>query len=51
MEPSSGIGLGRPVKLALQGTHRVEDITPDPEGGTSHKGTHRQLLLAQARTK
>ena len=50
MEPSPGVGLGRPVKLALQGTDRVEDIL-GTRGGTSHGGTHRPLLLAHAWTK
>ncbi len=50
VEPSSGIGLGRTVKLALQGTDRVEGLL-DAQGGTSLLGTHRPLLLARAWTK
>jgi hypothetical protein len=42
VEPSSGIGLGRPVKRMLQSTDRAG--TPDARGGTSHNGTHRPLL-------
>ena len=40
VEPSPGIGLGRPVKRMLQGTDRVP--SPGPRsGGTSPDGTHR----------
>src|SRR5674476_328455 len=45
VESSSGISLGRPVKRMLQGTDRVERL--DPEGGTSHDGTHRPLLVTR----
>jgi hypothetical protein len=49
MEPSPGIGLGRPVKLALQGADRIEIL--DTWGGTSHGGTHRPSPLTHAWTK
>ena len=40
VEPSPGIGLGRPVKRMLQGTDRIRG-RPSPDGGTSRNGTHR----------
>src|SRR5262249_5779530 len=40
VEPSSGIGLGRPVQRVLQGTHLVQRRT-SAVGGTSRIGTHR----------
>ena len=39
VEPTSGIGLGRPVKRMLQGTNRVQH--GPRRGGTSRNGTHR----------
>jgi hypothetical protein len=39
VEPSPGIGLGRPVERMLQGTDRIH--TGSLRGGTSHTGTHR----------
>jgi site-specific DNA recombinase len=43
VEPTSGIGLGRPVQRMLQGTDRISRDTParSRSGGTSHDGTHR----------
>jgi hypothetical protein len=43
MEPTSRIGLGRPVQRMLQGTNRVTD--GPHRGGTSRNGTHRIPLL------
>ena len=40
VEPSPGIGLGRPVKRMLQGPDRIRGRT-SPDGGTSRNGTHR----------
>jgi hypothetical protein len=47
VEPSSGIGLGRPVQRMLQGTDRVEGpgLLDAHRGGTSHHG-HSPALLA-----
>ena len=42
VEPSSGVGLGRPVKRPLQ------DLDLVCCGGTSHEGTHRTLPCAEA---
>ena len=39
VEPSPGIGLGRPVQRMLQGTNRVHH--GPRRGGTSRNGTHR----------
>jgi len=41
VEPSSGIGLGRPVKRVLQGSDRIHSRSRS--GGTSRHGTHRTL--------
>ena len=43
VEPTSGIGLGRPVQRMLQGTDRIGRNAParSRSGGTSHNGTHR----------
>src|SRR6266498_5120504 len=51
VEPSSGIGLGRPVQRMLQGTDRVETLRllDASRGGTSHDG-HSPALLASLRT-
>jgi hypothetical protein len=50
VEPSSGIGLGRPVQRMLQGTDRVEifRLLNAHRGGTSHDG-HSPALLASLR--
>src|SRR5215470_10603178 len=40
VEPSPGIGLGRPVQRMLQGTDRIRRHRP-LRGGTSRHGTHR----------
>jgi site-specific DNA recombinase len=39
VEPTSGIGLGRPVKRVLQGSDRIQRRT-SASGGTSRIGTH-----------
>src|SRR6266511_2010769 len=51
VEPSSGIGLGRPVQRMMQGTDRVETLRllDASRGGTSHDG-HSPALLASLRT-
>ena len=43
VEPTPGIGLGRPVQRMLQGTDRIGRDTParSLRGGTSTDGTHR----------
>jgi site-specific DNA recombinase len=41
VEPTSGIGLGRPVQRMLQGTDRVPGYRRPLRGGTSLTGTHR----------
>ena len=43
VEPTPGIGLGRPVQRMLQGTDRIGRDTParSRRGGTSTDGTHR----------
>jgi hypothetical protein len=43
VEPSPGIGLGRPVERVLQGTHLVpgNNNNVSSVGGTSRTGTHR----------
>ena len=41
VEPSPGIGLGRPVQRMLQGTDRITDHPRSRRGGTSLTGTHR----------
>jgi hypothetical protein len=40
VEPTSRVGLGRPVQRVLQGTDRMRGRT-SPDSGTSHNGTHR----------
>src|SRR4029434_5248757 len=42
VEPTSGIGLGRPVQRMLQSPNRVH--TGPQRGGTSRNGTHRAPL-------
>jgi hypothetical protein len=49
VEPSSGIGLGRPVQCMLQGTDRVELLDANIWGGTSHDG-HSPALLTSLHT-
>src|SRR6266568_2225188 len=41
VEPSPGIGLGRPVQRMLQGTDRIPRYRRSLRGGTSTNGTHR----------
>jgi hypothetical protein len=41
VEPSSGIGLGRPVQRVLQGTHLVHARTSRDGGTSQYLGTHR----------
>jgi hypothetical protein len=41
VEPTSGIGLGRPVQRMLQGTDRIPRYRRSLRGGTSTDGTHR----------
>jgi len=49
VEPSPGIGLGRPVKRMLQGTDRIRH-SGSTSGGTSHSGTHRAPPRRAVRT-
>src|SRR5215211_9253615 len=46
VEPSPGVGLGRPVERPLQ----LSDLVL-PVGGTSHDGTHRSFPVRDAQTK
>src|SRR5215216_7078742 len=46
VEPSPGVGLGRPVERPLQ----LSDLVL-PVGGTSHDGTHRSFPVRDAWTK
>jgi hypothetical protein len=49
IEPTSGIGLGRPVKRVLKGTHLIQPRT-SAAGGTSRRiGTHRAPPSTSAR--
>jgi hypothetical protein len=52
VEPSPGIGLGRPVQRMLQGTDRISWDAParSLRGGTSPSGTHRALPRQTLRT-
>jgi hypothetical protein len=45
MEPSPGIGLGRPVQRSLQFSDRIQ------LGGPSHNGTHQPFPVRDAQTK
>ena len=50
MKPSSGIGLGRPVKRVLQGTHLVQaEPSTRAAGLAANLGTHRAPPSASAR--
>ncbi len=48
VEPSPGVGLGRPVQRVLQGTDRIQHLRSQ-NGGTSHLGTHRASPCQAAR--